>query len=84
MPNVPQIEGAGKYGGYYGDHLTVNQAEQVARSMSGGRIGRNAITFEGWKDHLPEYLNNKSVSKKLNLQTWEDRNRANKGTKLNP
>ena len=87
MRNQVKIEGAGKYGGYRGDTLSASQAENVARSISGGRIGSKAITFEGWRDHLPEYLDTKTVLKKLqkpNLQTWEDRNRANKGTKLNP
>ena len=52
MPrNIKRIEGAGM-GGYRGDILSAKQAEQVARGMSGGRIGAGAITFEGWKDHI--------------------------------
>ena len=91
MPgNIKRIEGAGKYGGYRGDVLSVNQAEQVTRGMSGGRIGAGAITFEGWKDHLDEPLPKGNYSirtgniTKADLKSWEDRNRSNNGTKLNP
>ena len=71
MPgNIKRIEGAGKYGGYYGDSMSLNQTEQVTRGMSGGRIGAGAITFEGYKDHI-------------NLPVWEDRNTDNIGSKLN-
>ena len=86
--NVKLIEGAGKYGGYRGDVLTVNQAEYVARSMSGGRIGREAITFEGWKDHiiepLPEgdYAIVAGTISKADIKTWNDRNTNNADTKL--
>jgi len=90
MPkNIKRIEGAGKYGGYYGDHLTVNQAEKVARGMSGGRIGAGAITFEGWKDHLDEplpkgdYGISTGTIKPADIKTWEDRNTDNIGSKLN-
>ena len=88
-PKGVRIEGSGKYGGYRGDILTVKTAEEVARAMSGGRVGRNAITFEGYKDHLIEplpkgnYLIAAGNIHKADLKTWEDRNRANRGSKLN-
>ena len=88
MRNQVKIEGAGKYGGYYGDVLTVNQAEKVARYMSGGRIGREAITFEGWKDHIIEPLPEGDYAivagkiKEAYIKTWNDRNTNNADTKL--
>jgi len=89
MPgNIKRIEGAGKYGGYYGDNMSLNQTEKVTRGMSGGRIGAKAITFEGWKDHLDEplptgdYSMSTGTIKPADIKTWEDRNRSNMGTKL--
>ena len=87
--NVKLIEGAGKYGGYRGDVLTPDQAEDVARYISGGRIGADAITFEGYKDHLLEPLpkGNYAIAagkiQKADIKSWEDRNRAIQGSKLN-
>ena len=76
MPrNIKRIEGAGM-GGYRGDILSAKQAEQVARGMSGGRIGAGAITFEGWKDHI-------ATVKSTDIKTWDDRNTDNIGSKLN-
>lgn len=90
MPgNIKRIEGAGKYGGFRGDTLSINLAEKVARGMSGGRVGANAITFEGWKDHLDEPLPTGDYSittgtiKPADIKTWEDRNPSNNNTKLN-
>lgn len=90
MPgNIKRIEGAGKYGGYRGDILSVNQAEKVARGMSGGRIGRKAITFEGWKDHTDEplptgpYAVASGKIQEADIKTWEDRDVSNRNTKLN-
>jgi len=86
---VKRIEGAGKYGGYRGDILSVSQAEKVARGMSGGRIGHNAITFEGYKDHLIEPLPKGDYAmaagniRKADVKSWEDRNVKNRKTKLN-
>ena len=98
--NVKLITGAGKYGGYRGDILSAAQAEKVARGMSGGRIGAEAITFEGYKDHILTNLkpgvmkqaNPKTKSKlptpkgriKPTIKSWEDRNVSNRGSKLNP
>jgi len=90
MPgNIKRIEGAGKYGGYYGDNMSLNQTEKVTRGMSGGRIGAKAITFEGWKDHLDEplptgdYRIATGTIKPTDIKTWEDRNTDNIGSKLN-
>ena len=88
-PKGVRIEGAGKYGGYRGDVLTPNQAEKVARYISGGRIGADAITFEGYRDHLnePQPKGNYAIAagkiRKADIKSWEDRNRANQGSKLN-
>lgn len=90
MPkNIKRIEGAGKYGGYRGDHMSLNQTEKITRGMSGGRIGAGAITFEGWKDHLDEplptgdYYIMSGTIKPADIKTWEDRNTDNIGSKLN-
>ena len=89
MPrNIKRIEGAGM-GGYRGDILSAKQAEQVARGMSGGRIGAGAITFEGWKDHLDEPLPKGDIGiptgtiESTDIKTWDDRNTDNIGSKLN-
>ena len=90
MPgNIKHKVGAGM-GGYRGDILSAKQAERVARGLSGGRISNKAITFEGYKDHILKPLRKgfitrtKPVHKRPDLKTWEDRNRENQGTKLNP
>ena len=86
--NVKLIEGAGKYGGYRGDVLTPDQAEDVARYISGGRIGADAITFEGYKDHLLEPLPTGPYAiaagkiSKADIKSWNDRNNNNADTKL--
>tara|TARA_R100000329_G_scaffold131044_1_gene110248 strand:- start:340 stop:663 length:324 start_codon:yes stop_codon:yes gene_type:complete len=72
--NQKKIEGAGKYGGYRGDILSANQAEKVARGMSGGRIGAGAITFEGYRDHIPAgkkpgMLKQKNIKRKSKMKT---------------
>jgi hypothetical protein len=88
-PKGITITGAGKYGGYRGDILTDSNAEKVARGMSGGRIGRKAITFEGYKDHLIEPLPKGNYAivagtiRKADIKSWEDRNVSNRGSKLN-
>ena len=86
--NTKKITGSGKYGGYRGDILSATQAEKVARAISGGRIGHEAITFEGYKDHLSEPLPTGSYStpagkiREADIKSWNDRNISNKNTKL--
>ena len=50
--NVKHILGGGFYGGYRGDILRGETSEKVARKMTGGHVGANAVTWSGWADHM--------------------------------
>jgi hypothetical protein len=85
--NIKRIVGAG-LGGIRGDSMSLNQTENYARKTTKGYVGAKALTLIGAYDYGKKFANRqkrkKPIHKKPDVKTWEDRNRANQGTKLNP
>ena len=86
MPgNIKHKVGAG-LGGIRGDSMSLNQRENYARKTTKGYVGAKALTLIGAYDHGKKFggyqARKKPIHKTPDIKTWEDRNRANQGTKL--
>ncbi len=50
--NVKHIMGGGMFSGFGGDIIYQETSERVVRKLTDGHVGANAVTWQGWADHM--------------------------------